>query len=205
MKGKITREEIDQSLITTIDSIEQYYMIGSLEYFINNSTGKRIVVDIDITEETINVNRNNIELLIYSTINTSAFNVNGDNITITFLGNGNIKGTLKSHKTTQTTPNNTNVLFFDNGHSFVKGDLVTTSYGLGGDGKNHATCLSYNTNVNLDLRYVIAKSLTKNNLVITNEKGLPFTYTLEDNIVRLSLFEEDRSSDTIFKVIYSIN
>ena len=72
-------------------------------------------------------------------------------------------------------------------------------------GIKSATCLSYNTNVNLDLRYVIAKSLTKNNLVITNEKGLPFTYTLEDNIVRLSLFEEDRSSDTIFKVIYSIN
>lgn len=80
-------------------------------------------------------------------------------------------------------------------------DLLGVRYDYG---IKSATCLSYNTNVNLDLRYVIAKSLDKGNLLITNDKGVPFSYTLDGDIVRLSLVEQDRSSDTIFKVIYSL-
>ena len=71
-------------------------------------------------------------------------------------------------------------------------------------GLKSATCLSYNTSVNLDLRYVIAKTLEKGNLLVNNDKGIPFTYSIDGNIVTLSLTEQDRGSDTVFKVIYTL-
>lgn len=71
-------------------------------------------------------------------------------------------------------------------------------------GLKNATCLSYNTTVNLDLRYVISRTLNKEDLLVTNDKGAPFTFSLSNNIVKLDLATRDNSSDTIFKVMYTL-
>ncbi len=65
-----------------------------------------------------------------------------------------------------------------------------------------AVCKSHNTNVNLDLRYQIAKNLVLDKLIITNNKGIPFNVTVSNNIVNLSTITT-QAEDTVFTVFYN--
>ena len=68
---------------------------------------------------------------------------------------------------------------------------------------NTATCKNYNTNVNLDLRYEIAKDVNVNKLIITNNKNIPFTVSNSGNILTLSTIET-QESDAVFSVLYTV-
>lgn len=68
---------------------------------------------------------------------------------------------------------------------------------------NTAICKNYNTHVNLDLRYEIAKDVNVNKLIITNNKNIPFTVSNSGNILTLSTIET-QESDTVFSVLYTV-
>lgn len=65
-----------------------------------------------------------------------------------------------------------------------------------------ATCLSYNTTVNLSLRYNRVDAVAEEELLVTNNKGIPFNYSVSNNVVTLDVIDR-QDSDTIFTVIYS--
>ena len=65
-----------------------------------------------------------------------------------------------------------------------------------------ATCKSHNTNVNLTLKYNRISEVTDSNLIITNNRGIAFEYSISDNVVNLSTITP-QNEDTIFTVIYS--
>ena len=68
---------------------------------------------------------------------------------------------------------------------------------------NNATCNSYNTFVNLNLKYEIARDIDLSKLIITNNKNIPFTVSNSENILTLSTIER-QESDTVFSVFYTI-
>lgn len=67
---------------------------------------------------------------------------------------------------------------------------------------HNATCKSYNTTVNLSLKYEIAKDINLNKLIITNNKNIPFEVTNDSNVLTLSTIDR-QESDTLFNVFYN--
>ena len=65
-----------------------------------------------------------------------------------------------------------------------------------------ATCKSTNTFVNLSLKYDRISDVETKNLLITNNRGIKFEYSISDNVIQLSTITT-QSEDTIFTVIYS--
>lgn len=65
-------------------------------------------------------------------------------------------------------------------------------------------CKKYNTSVNLDLRYKIAKDIDLNKLIIVNNKLIPFevTNTIDKNILTLSTITT-QETDIVFTVFYN--
>ena len=107
----------------------------SLTDFIQNINTNVVEVG-DLEEDNIVINKNNLEVVIKGTIKTNNITITGNNTGLSFKG-GKIVGDLVYCKTTRETPNGSNKIYFDAGHPFKIGDEVATSYGLGGDGKNH--------------------------------------------------------------------
>ena len=62
-------------------------------------------------------------------------------------------------------------------------------------------CLASNTEATLSLQYKRVDNVTLDNLVITNDKNIPYTVTIDNNILTLSTIET-QPSDTIFTVVY---
>ena len=139
-----------EKLVEDIKYINAEYDEGNLSDFINNSKANVIIINKEIQEEEIKVTRDNITININNDINCTSFIIEGNNITIN--AKGKIKGNLKSFPLSKDVAQNTSTLFF-NQHDFKIGDKIATSYGLGGDGKNHATVINTTpTSVLVDLQ-----------------------------------------------------
>lgn len=137
--------------------VDVYDNSTTLTNFINTSKSNIIEVITYVNEDDIIINRNDVELVLKADVKTNSLTINGNNSGITFKG-GKLIGDLLTCKTTRVTPANSNVLYFDDGHPFKVGDLVASSYGLGGDGKNHAVvticdtyCITVDRNTSNDL------------------------------------------------------
>ena len=136
----LQQKEIDDIKSSLDNIVSVYDAKTTLTDFINNTKSNIVEVG-DVEENDIIINKNNLELVVKGVIKTNNLIINGNNTGLTFKG-GKIVGDLNICKTTRTTLNGSNILFFDNGHNFKVGDLVSSSYGLGGDGKNHAEVIN---------------------------------------------------------------
>lgn len=67
------------------------------------------------------------------------------------------------------------------------------------EGSKSYTSVTGNTSVNVDLRYAVAKNLTVNDLIVSNNKGIPFSITTSTtNMFTISY--SSQPSETIFNV-----
>lgn len=85
---------------------------------------------------------------------------------------------------------------------------VNGVYSLDGERKDtgvfKATCKSHNTSVNLPLKYKIMEKVKPEKLLITNNRGISFEFSVnDDNVVNLSTIER-QEVDTEFTVLYSM-
>lgn len=67
-----------------------------------------------------------------------------------------------------------------------------------------AICMSFNTNVNLDLKYRIMEKINVDKLIIFNKKNIPFEYSVnEENLLNISTITR-QDTDTEFIVLYVV-
>lgn len=170
-------------------------------YFKNLSIGSQPLFDLSLpSSSVVEFNRidMNSEITLFLTSNTDVY----CNIT-----NSKIKGYIKS---------TVKLLELVVSNSFLKEYRLNTYasydklkvngvYRLDGErvdfNIHKQKCLKSNTETTLSLQYKRVENITEDKLLITNDKNIPYTVTINNNILTLSTINT-QSSDTIFTVVY---
>lgn len=187
-----------------IRNVDRNFEFNMCKFNTKNVTGPMFDLGIDSSDQTAIFTFNNCEDL-----DTHDIFVQSDNSFEIRYINSVIKGEIKTISPLKTVVIQNCKLQRGKVDTYVQSDvfLLNGVYDIDGNRfdycVNNAICKSYNTSVNLDLRYKICKNIDLNKLLVTNNKGIPFEITENNNILTLSTITRQQE-DTTFTVLYTV-
>ena len=187
-----------------IRNVDRNFEFNMCKFNTKNITGPMFDLGIDSSDQTAIFTFNNCEDL-----DTHDIFVQSDNSFEIRYINSVIKGEIKTISPLKTVVIQNCKLQRGKVDTYVQSDvfLLNGVYDIDGNRfdycVNNAICKSYNTSVNLDLRYKICKNIDLNKLLVTNNKGIPFEITENNNILTLSTITRQQE-DTTFTVLYTV-